>query len=316
MGNPQLIVCGSIALDRIMNFSGRYADLIHPEKLHVLSLSILLEKLEDTPGGVGANIAYNAAQLDDKPILLGSVGHDAVEYIKKLFMVGVDTSFVHYSNLATASFNVITDVDDNQVGGFYPGAMSDSKALTLSDWAGKDVFVSVSAHDPATMRAQVSECKQHGLRLLYDPGQQVSNVPAEDLRAGIEAAEVVILNDYEVGVLCKKVGIAEAELKTKVPLVITTFGKDGSMIEGSSVKTPIKTSAATPAQVLDPTGAGDAYRAGFLYGYLRKWELAMCGQLASVVASFVVEQHGTQVEFSKQDVIDRYKKSFNQEIQL
>lgn len=299
-----------------MNFSGKYLDMIHPEKLHVLSLSILLDKLEDTPGGSGANIAYNSALLGDTPILFDSVGQDAARYMQKLAAAGVNTDFVHTSQLPTASFNVITDVDDNQVGGFYPGAMGDAASLSLKQWAGQDVLVVIAAHDPGSMRTQVQECQQYQMRLLYDPGQQVSNVPGPDLMAGALAAEVLIVNDYELGVLCKKSELSEADLKAKVPIVITTLGKDGSVIEGSQAKTPLKIAAAKPAQVVDPTGAGDAYRAGFLYGYLRKWELAKCGQLGSVLASFTVEQHGTQVATTKQAIMQRYQETFNEGIEI
>ncbi len=316
MSTPQLIICGSIAIDRIMNFPGRYKDAIHPEKLHVLSLSVLLDKLEETPGGVGANIAAASARLGEKPILLGSVGSEAGDYMKHLTEIGVDTSHVHTSNLSTASFNVITDMDDNQVGGFYPGAMADSKSLSLKPWKKQSVFVSVSAHDPAGMKAQVEQCKKYGLRLLYDPGQQVSNSAVNDLVEGLQAAEILIVNDYEMGVLCKKVNTDPQTLKANIPVVITTLGKDGSLIEGAAVTAPLKIAAAKTAKLLDPTGAGDAYRAGFLYGYLRQWELVKCGQLGSVVASFIVEQHGTQVAFSKQSVINRYQEAFNEGITL
>jgi adenosine kinase len=316
MSNPQLIISGSIAIDRIMNFSGRYKDLIQPDKLHVLSLSVLLDKLEETQGGVGANIAYNAAQLGEQPILLGSVGPDAAAYVEQLSSAGVNTGFIHVSKLPTASFNVMTDSDDNQVGGFYPGAMADSATLDLSRWAGQDVLVSVSAHDPAAMRAQVAQCQQHGLRLFYDPGQQVSNVPGADLQAGVAAAEALIVNDFEMGVLCTKTEMEPDALKAKIPIVITTYGKDGSIIEGARVKAPVKVAAAQPTQVVDPTGAGDAYRAGFLYGYLRQWELPACGRLGAVVASFIIERHGTQQRLSKPAIIKRYRETFNEEVTL
>lgn len=299
-----------------MNFSGKYRDLIHPEKLHVLSLSVLLDKLEQTPGGVGANIACHLARLGDRPILLGSAGPDAVTYLKELTDGGVNTSFVYLSQLPTASFNVMTDSEDSQIGGFYPGAMSDSASLNLRPWTGQDVFISVSAHDPAAMRAQVAECKQYSLRLLYDPGQQVSNISGDDLQAGVDVAEALIVNDYELSALCQKTDTTPETLKLQLPLLITTYGADGSVIEGRQVKTPIKIAAATPEKVADPTGAGDAYRAGFLYGYLRQWELRTCGQLASVVASFVVEQHGTQPPFGREAIIKRYHETFNEEITL
>ncbi len=316
MTTPQLIISGSVALDRIMNFDGSYADMIQADKLHVLSVSILLDKLEDTPGGVGANIAHNCAFLGENPILLGSVGKDAASYVRDLAKQGINMDFVHTSKLSTATFNVITDKDDNQVGGFYPGAMSDSASLSLRRWKDKDVFICVSAHDQMAMDMQVSECKQFGLRLMYDPGQQVSNISGEDLAAGVEAAEVLILNDYEFGVLTQKTGLNPAAIKSRVPVVITTLGKAGSIIEGKSVKTAIKVPIAKPARVADPTGAGDAYRAGFLHGYLRQWELEKCGQLGAVMASFALEAHGTQVTFSKTAITERYKQTFNQEIKL
>lgn len=315
MADTRIIISGSIALDRIMDFSGRYKELIRPDKLHVLSVSVLLDKMEDTPGGVGANIAYALARLGERPLLLGSVGPDAASYMERLAAAGVDTSRVHVSQKPTASFNVMTDSEDNQVGGFYPGAMSDSKALTLGPWAGQDALVCVSAHDPAGMRAQVDESREHGLRLIYDPGQQVSNSPAEDLKAGVETAEVLITNDYEFSVLCEKIGMPPEEVRTKVPVVVTTLGKDGSRIDGAKAS-PAEIGVCRPAELTDPTGAGDGFRAGFLYGYLRQWQLPKCARLGAAVASFIIEQHGTQVGFTKEAVAARYRETFNEEIGL
>lgn len=315
MSKPQLIVCGSIAIDRIMNFSGRYRDLIQPDKLHALSISMLLDKLEDSPGGIGANITANLARLGEQPVLLGSAGADAKDYIEELNSLGVNTSHVHFSDLPTASFNVITDSEDSQVGGFYQGAMSDSESLSFKPWQGKNALVMISAHNPQAMNRQVAECRDYHLRLVFDPGQQVSD-PATDLQAGVEAAEVLLVNDYELSVLCTKIGISADDLRAKLPLMVTTLGKEGSIIEGRNVTSPHHINIAKPKKVVDPTGAGDAYRAGFLYGYLRQWDLRVCGQLGSVVASFIVEHHGTQHTFSKQEVIERYTANFNEEIKL
>lgn len=316
MTDTQLIVSGSIAVDRIMNFSGRYKELIHPDKLHVLSVSVLLDKLEQTEGGTGANIAYNAALLGDTPILLGSIGQDAAAYLRRLKTAGVNTEFVHISDIPTASFTGLTDADNNQIGGFYPGAMSDAASLTLERWSGQDVLVTVAAHDPAAMRAQVVQCRELGLSLLYDPGQQVSNLDGADLAAGAAAAEILVVNDYELEVLSKKTGQSASQLKDNTPLLITTLGEHGSIIQGKTVPEPIKVAAAKPAQVVDPTGAGDAYRAGFLHGYLRQWDLRMCGQLGATLASFIIEQHGTQHAISRQSIIQRYHDNFNEEINL
>jgi adenosine kinase len=315
MGSKQIVICGSIAIDRIMNFTGRYRDLIKPDKLHVLSVSPLLDKLENSPGGVGANIAHNLAILGEAPILIGSVGPDAKSYIDYLSGRGIDTSHIHISTLPTASFNVITDSENNQVGGFYQGAMSDSDSLTFEHWKDKNVVAMVSAHNPKAMNRQVAECQQYNLPLIYDPGQQVSD-PETDLNAGLNAATVLFVNDYEMGLLCENTGLSQEAIKSKVEIVVTTLGKDGSVIEGAAVDAPIHIAIASPAQVTDPTGAGDAYRAGFLYGYLRQWGLIDCGRLGSVVASFIVEQHGTQQDYSLQAVKKRYRQTFNTEVTL
>lgn len=298
-----------------MNFSGRYRDLIKPDKLHVLSLSTLLDKLEDSRGGVGANIAYNLSLLGEQPVLLGSVGQDGEQYMQDLADLGVDTSNVHFSHLPTASFNVITDSEDSQVGGFYQGAMGDSESVSFAPWQGRDVLAMVSAHNPEAMNRQVEECKQYGLRLVYDPGQQIAD-PVTDLKAGVEACELIFVNDYELSLLCEKISCSAKELKQKVPVLITTLGKDGSVIEGQKAGDGIKIGIAQPEKVVDPTGAGDAYRAGFLYGYLRQWDLRVCGQLGATLASLIVENHGTQHPFSKQDIKKRYTDNFKEEIEL
>jgi len=298
-----------------MSFSGRYKDLIKPDNLDVLSISPLLDNLQNSVGGIGANITYNLARLGEQPVLLGSVGPDGASYVQSLQNMGIDTSYVHTSTLATASFNVISDSDGNQVGGFYPGAMSDSESLTFKPWQGQNALMMISAHDPVAMNHQVAESQSLGLPLIYDPGQQVTH-PATDLMAGTNAAKILFVNEFELGILCEKAMTSPDDLKAKVPIVITTLGKNGSIIAGQDVPSPLEIAIATPTKVVDPTGAGDAYRAGFLYGYLRQWDLRVCGQLGAVLASFIVEQQGTQCEFSKQDVMSRYQENFKEEIKL
>lgn len=316
MSKPQVIITGSIAIDRIMNFSDRYQDLIKPDKIHVLSLSTTLDKMDNTPGGVGANIANAYALLGESSVLLGSVGHDARDYMVSLGAKGIDVTNIHYSDLATASFNVMTDTGGNQVGGFYAGAMSDFANLTVQPWAGQEAIVVVSAQDPGAMKKLVQECVDNKMRMIYDPGQQVVSSHAEDLASGVDAAEVVLLNDYETSMLADKLSCTMDQLKARIPVLITTLGKNGSIIEGCTVKNPITIPIGVPDQVVDPTGAGDAYRAGFLYGYVRAWSLEKCGRLGSVVASFIVEQHGTQAEFTKDQVMARYQKTFNEKVAL
>lgn len=309
----KILLSGSIAFDRIMQFPGKFAEVIQPDKLHVLSLSVLLQELEDTPGGVAANIAYNLALLGDDPVLYGSVGYDAATYMNQLASVGVNTEFVHYSQMHTASFTVMTDLAHCQVGGFYPGAMGDAANLKFSHFKDRDYFYVVSPHDPAQMAKQVEECVHHKLRLFYDVGQQAVNIPDEDIQAGIEAAELLIVNDYEMTVLTEKTGWSQAEIIKKVKVCIVTLGENGCEVyQGGNTK-PEKIPAATVVQVIDPTGAGDAFRAGFLYGYTRDWPIVEAAQLGAVIAAFAVEYKGTQThQCTKAQIQERYHASFGE----
>lgn len=313
-GIPPIVISGSIAIDRIMNFGGRYREHIRLDKLDTLSISIFLQELKDAYGGVGANIAYSMALLGDEPILLGSAGKDAVIYMEKLAHDGVNIKHVFESDLPTASFNVITDADQNQVGGFYPGAMFDSGSLSFATWKNDNPIVVVAPHDPKAMKRQVDEAKKWALRMMYDIGQQVSNLPGNEMAEGVRAAEILILNDYELTVLSKKTGMSIEKIKQTVPIVITTLGKKGSIIEGAKVPKPITIGIAKPKQVADPTGAGDAFRAGFLYGYARDWPLKACAQLGAVCGTYAIEIMGTQSHtFTVQDVTRRYKATFNED---
>ncbi len=298
-----------------MSFQGRYEDHIRPEKLDKLSISIFLNNLQDTHGGVGANIAYSLALLGEQPVLVGSVGPDGLLYMEKLAHAGVNIAHVFESKLPTATFNVITDSDQNQVGGFYPGAMFDSDRLSLAPWKEQSPIVVVSPHDPKAMRRQVQECKEWGLRLCYDIGQQVSNLPGEEMAEGVETAEVLILNDYEMTVLSKKTGKSIKNIKATVPIVITTLGKDGSIIEGKAIPDSIQVGVAKPQQVADPTGAGDAFRSGFLYGLARDWPLKACAQLGAVCGTYAIETVGTQSHsFTPAEITARYESSFNESL--
>lgn len=311
------MVSGSIAIDRIMSFSGTYKDALHADNLDSVSVSVFLDELKDTRGGIGANIAYSLALLGEKPVLIGSVGPNGQEYMDSLKDTGVDVSHVYESKLPTASFSVITDADQNQIGGFYPGAMFDSDALSFEPWKDNDAIFVVSPQDPKAMDRLVAQCKDLNLRLFYDAGQQVTNIDGDYLKHGVDAAELLILNEYEFGLLCKKADTTIEDVKAHVPVVVTTYGKLGSVIEGKDVPEPIKVGAADVEKAADPTGAGDAYRAGFLYGYMRDWPLKTCGQLGAVCAAYAVENFGTQTHtFTRDDVENRYQQAFNETIEL
>jgi adenosine kinase len=309
--HTQLVITGSISIDRIMNFGGKYKDLIQPDKLHVLSVSILIDKLANTRGGTGANIAYSLALLGEKPALLGSVGPDAEGYMRGLSESGVDTSRIHTSTLPTPTFTVLTDSDDNQVGGFYPGAMSDITGLNLKPWHETNSLVVIAASDPLGMDQLVSECLANDLPYAYDVGQQVTNISAEQLKHGLSGAKLLFANDYELGTILSRTGYSTQELEVMIPLIITTLGKEGTKISGSQLKEPLRVAAVVGVQVVDPTGAGDSYRAGFLYGYVRKCDLGDCARLGSVVASYAIEQNGTQEHhFTLAEVAEKYYSAY------
>ncbi len=301
----QLILSGSISIDRIMNFGGHYRDLIQPDKLHVLSLSVLIDQLQDSRGGTAANIAYSLGLLGKRPILLCSAGPTATDYLADLAQLGVDTSHVHQSDLPTATFTVLTDVDDNQVGGFYPGAMADFVGLSLAPWYDKNPLVVISANAPAAMDQLVHECISNKLDYVYDVGQQVTNITVDQLKLGLSAAKILFVNDYELGVILSRTQYSLQDLQKIIPTIITTLGKAGCDIGGTIVP------ALSNVHVVDPTGAGDAFRAGFFYSYLRGHDLTTCARLGSVVASYTVERQGTQTHtFTLAEVKQKYYSAY------
>jgi len=306
-----LILTGSISIDRIMNFGGHYKDLIQPDKLHVLSISILIDKLTNSRGGVAANIAYNLALIDESPILVGSLGTDASDYLTSLTSRGINTSHVHVSDLPTATYTVLTDSDDNQVGGFYPGAMSDITKLSLKPWYKTNSLVVISANDPSGMDQLVKECQSHGLDYVYDLGQQVTNISVDQMKLGLSGAKILFVNDYELGTILGRTGYSFNQLNELIPLIVTTLGAEGTRISGSSVASPLSIPAVKNVKLIDPTGAGDSYRAGFLYGYLRDWDLTACAELGSTVATYTISLPGTQTHtFTLASLIKKHYSSY------
>lgn len=310
----KIILSGSLAIDQIMTFDGLYENMIQPEKLHVLSISMLVQQFKRSKGGTAGNIAYSLALLGESPILFASIGKDDTAYIDELQSLGVDTSTVHFSDLPTATFSVLTDKNDCQVGGFYPGAMSDSATLSVKKWKDDDIIMVVSAHDPKQMVTQIKECKKFGKKLFFDIGQQIVIFDKKQLLLGIETAEILCVNDYEMGLLSKKTGFSEQEIITKVPITIVTLGSKGAFLytkENQWKKQII--GAVEIEKPVDPTGAGDAFRAGFLYGYVRNWSPQKSVQLGCVVASYAVEKHGTQEHhFTRKSIAQRYQSTYQE----
>ena len=322
-----VVVTGTLGFDYIMNFSGRFADRIMPEKIHALSLSFLVDTLSKQFGGTAGNIAYTLKLLGVEPTLLAPAGGDFVPYQKFLESKKISTKHIAiHKQVSTSAYFVMTDKEDNQIGSFFTGASKYAKKLKIFDGKKKPSFVILAPTEPEAMKAYVKECKQHTFMYLYDPAFQIGNFTPQELRDGISGSQILIGNDYEIALIENKLGISHEELILMVPILVTTLGSKGSIIETRHDAMHIK--PAKPKNASDPTGAGDAYRAGFVAGYLRLTgrdpvreltgdQLLVCGQMGSVAAVYTVEKYGTQTHtFTKKEFINRYKANFGYTITL
>lgn len=295
-----ILVTGSLAFDVIMDFPGKFADHIDPGKIHILNLSFLVDTLKKQKGGTAGNIAYNLALLKVPVSILGAAGEDFGQYQDFLKKAGVDTSQIKISqeNLTSQAF-IITDQADNQITAFYPGAMSENSKLSinLAD------FAVISPNDPPAMVNFAKQCQVLKIPYMFDPGMQLPRLTDQDLITGINGAKILIGNDYEIGLIKKRLK------NIKVGILITTLGEKGSVIQ--TPHETIQISPAKPKDVVDPTGAGDAYRAGFLAGYLQGKDLKTSGQMGSVAACYPIEKYGTTTHrFSMEEFQTRYKENY------
>ncbi|MDQ3932937.1 MAG: carbohydrate kinase family protein [Actinomycetota bacterium] len=292
-----VVVTGSIANDYLMTFPGRFAELIVPEQIGRLSLSFLVDELEVRRGGVAANICFGMAQLGLRPVLVGAVGHDFADYRAWLERHGIDTASVHVSEFKhTARFLCTTDVDQSQIASFYAGAMEEARQIELAPVAsrlgGVDLVV-VSPNDPAAMVHHTEEARRAEIPFVADPSQQLARMSGSDIRALIEGAAYLVMNDYERSLLEAKTGWSHADVLARVAVCVTTLGEQGCVIERFG-KEDMAVPAVPATVVLDPTGVGDAFRAGFIAGRLRGLSLERAAQLGCALATLVLEAVGTQ----------------------
>ncbi len=309
-----IIVTGSLAFDFIMDFPQTFAENILPDKLKTLSVSFLAQNFSKNYGGVAGNIAYNLALLDKEATIVASAGSNDFEpYKQHLLDTGVDVSKINaVANEFSANMFMMTDKNNCQIAGFYPGAMTKDSTLSLPD---NTDFVIVAPTMPDAMDNFVNQAKKAHIPCLYDPAQQIPRITKEQLQNGITGAEILIGNDYELALITKKTGWSKKEILQKVTILITTLGEKGSVIETKDTIYSIST--AKPEKIIDPTGAGDAYIAGFLAGYLNKKDLQASGQMGATAASFAIEKYGTQRhQFATQDFQDRYIQAFGDMLEL
>lgn len=292
-----IAVTGSIASDNLMHFPGKFSEQILAEQLDRISVSFLVDDLTIRRGGVAGNIAFALGVLGQNPVLIGAVGADFAEYRKVLDDLGVDTSGVHtHDDVHTARFVCTTDDDMRQIASFYTGAMAKSKEIELAPIAervGGFDLVLIGASDPDAMLRHTDECREKGYPFLADPSQQLARMEGPEVKRLIEGATYLVTNDYEFELLLKKTGWTAEEIGAKVGTRITTLGERGALIvEADGTETRID--VVPPTELVDPTGVGDAWRAGFLTALGAGLSLERSAQLGALIATYVLESDGPQ----------------------
>ncbi|MBB1244863.1 carbohydrate kinase family protein [Streptomyces durbertensis] len=310
----RIAVSGSIATDHLMTFPGRFADQFVADQLHTVSLSFLVDGLDVRRGGVGPNICFGMGQLGARPILVGAAGSDFAEYRAWLDRHGVDTDSVRISEvLHTARFICTTDTDHNQIGSFYTGAMSEARLIELHSVAervgGLDL-VHIGADDPEAMMRHTEECRTRGIPFAADYSQQLARMGGEEIRALTEGAAYLFSNEYEVALIESKTGWSSEQVLEKVGTQVTTLGARGVRIVRSGQPT-IEVGCPEEEAKVDPTGVGDAFRAGFLSGLAWGVSLERSAQIGCMLATLVIETVGTQeYELSRGHFIERFTKAY------
>jgi len=309
----KIVITGSIAYDYLMSFPGRFQDAFVADKLEKISLSFLVDSLKRLRGGTAPNIAYTMALLGDRPVIMATAGQDFPEYRDWLEAQGVDTScIVEIDGEFCASFFVNTDEDHNQIASFYTGAMAHAGKLTFADCAPDADLTIITPNDPGAMRAYVRECKAIGLPYIYDPSQQTLRVTGEELREGLEGCRLLSINEYEFRLVQEKTGLSETGILERAGGLVITLGASGSrlVVDGHELLIP----PVRPRVLAEPTGAGDAYRAGLLRGMQLgvPWEVA--GRMGALAAAYVLEQFGPQNHsFTRHEFVARYRENFDDE---
>lgn len=311
-----VVITGSIAYDYVMFFAGEFADHLLEEQLSQLSVSFLVDSMRRERGGIAANIAFTMALLKGRPRIMATVGEDFGEYRTWLERHGVDTSgILEIEDVYCASFFANIDRQQNQIGSFYAGAMARAAELSFAEHAPDAELAVISPNEPAAMSSYVKECKRLGISYIYDPSQQTIRLSGDDLCAGIDGCMLLTVNEYELGMIEKKTGLTRKEILQMSGGLLVTRGARGSeiFVNGENYRIP----AVPPAHVAEPTGAGDAFRAGLLRGIELGLPWNICGRIGALAATYVLEHMGTQNHvFSTAEFVARYREHFDDEGRL
>jgi len=309
-----VVATGSVAFDYILTFKGHFGDHILPDKKHILNLSFLVDTFQKRRGGVAGNYAYNLWLLGYPSAVLATAGEDGAEYRDWLSARGIDVRGLRIlPDEHTATGFTTTDLDDNQLTGYYGGAMVKAGQLGIADTVADPEAVIIGPNAPDAMVRLVRECRQGGLRWVYDPAHQLPHSSAETLIDGARGAWILIGNDYELELIQDRTGKDLPGLLELSQIVVTTLGKDGSRIHTRDGSYEIP--AAAPVTLADPTGAGDAYRSGLVAGLLRGLPIEQAGRVAALTATYVVEQTGTiEHSYTREDFGARYREAFGEDL--
>jgi adenosine kinase len=303
------LICGSIAYDTIMVYRDRFGNHILPDKVHILNVCFVVPELRREFGGCGGNVAYNLQLLGGKGLLLGTVGDDFEPYRRWMDQHGIDRSHVHQiSDSYTAQAFITSDLDDNQITAFHPGAMGYSVNFPIPLEAGISLgLVAPDGYDGMMSHAQ--QFSDAGIPFIFDPGQNIPLFSGEELRRLIRQASYLTVNDYECELIQNRTGLSLDELVQQVQALIVTRGGNGSYIYTGGQRLEIP--AAPVSQVVDPTGCGDAYRAGLLYGLMAELDWETTGRIASLTGAIKIEKPGTQNHhFDPAGFRDRFQQAF------
>jgi adenosine kinase len=309
------LISGSIAYDNIMVFPGRFKEQIMPDQIHILNVAFLVPEMRKEFGGCAGNIVYNLGLLGAEGYAMSAVGEDFAPYESWLEKQQIDARYISKIDATlTAQAYITTDLDDNQITAFHPGAMDHAHTAAVPADAGIKIGM-VSPNGREGMIQHARQFAAANIPFIFDPGQGLPMFDGDDLKAFIEQASWVAVNDYEGQMLCERTGWTEAEISERVQALIVTRGAKGSTIFADGKQLAIPT--ATPADVRDPTGCGDAYRAGLIYGLLNDMNWEDTGRLASLLGAIKIASLGTQNHsFTRQSLDDEFENNFNYRLGL
>lgn len=312
-----ILISGSLVYDHIMNFPDSFKNHILPDQIHILNVCFMIDRLEKSWGGTAGNIAHTVKLLGGEPIIISAVGKDGKEYVQHFKDLSIETKYIKVvSDMATASAYITTDNEDNQITAFFGGPLNQAGEVTMNESKGTSKLLLVSPTHKDVMMKHLKEGRENKMEVVFDPGQQMTAFNQIELRKMIGQSDFVAGNDYEIKLLEERTGWSAKEILQYAKVLITTLGERGSIISTREGEV-IEVKACPPQSFDDPTGAGEAYRAGFFVAYEKNLPLKTCAQVGSVAASYAIETYGTQEHrFSLAEFSDRYEKTYGEKLNL